>query len=88
MLVSKIIFSSHTLHFALLSVMDMDIDVDLDMDMDMDMDMDIVLNIGATGCDVESSVPVPLIIKCVRIFGHFFTPGADRKLAGQEIIFN
>ena len=84
MLVSKIIFSSHTLHFALLSVMDMDIDVDLDMD----MDMDIVLNIGATGCDVESSVPVPLIIKCVRIFGHFFTPGADRKLAGREIIFN
>ena len=84
MLVSKIIFSSHTLHFALLSVMDMDIDVD----MDMDMDMDIVLNIGATGCDVESSVPVPLIIKCVRIFGHFFTPGADRKLAGREIIFN
>ena len=86
MLVSKIIFSSHTLHFALLSVMDMDIDMDLEMD--MDMDMDIVLNIGATGCDVESSVPVPLIIKCVRIFGHFFTPGADRKLAGQEIIFN
>ena len=84
MLVSKIIFSSHTLHFALLSVMDMDIVVD----MDMDMDMDIVLNIGATGCDVESSVPVPLIIKCVRIFGHFFTPGADRKLAGREIIFN
>ena len=68
--------------------MDMDIDVDLDMDMDMDMDIDIVLNIGATGCDVESSVPVPLIIKCVRIFGHFFTPGADRKLAGREIIFN
>ena len=88
MLVSKIIFSSHTLHFALLSVMDMDMDVDVDLDMDMDMDMDIVLNIGATGCDVESSVPVPLIIKCVRIFGHFFTPGADRKLAGREIIFN
>ena len=84
MLVSKIIFSSHTLHFALLSVMDMDIDVDLDLD----MDMEIVLNIGATGCDVESSVSVPLIIKCVRIFGHFFTPGADRKLAGREIIFN
>ena len=82
MLVSKIIFSSHTLHFALLSVMDMDIDVDLDMD------MEIVLNIEATGFYVESSVSVPLIIKCVRIFGHFFTPGADRKLAGREIIFN
>ena len=27
-----------------------------------------------------------LIIKCVRIFGHFFTPGIDRKLPGLEII--
>ena len=38
----------------------------------------------------EWRVPLPasLVKKCVRIFGHFITPGLDRKLSAGEIFFN
>ena len=33
-------------------------------------------------------LPPPVVKKCVRIFGHFFTRGLDRKLSAREIFFN